>query len=602
MDSPEQQDVLARINASISSTVLRDIVLAEATVLGLSLGGYQALSEAARAAVMRDAFSNRPATGGYADVAAFNSAFDSIVLGEAALFRAVAVANDLEAAPSALIDEVDAVLLTLRGLSASGVTSLSGQLVSNLVSYGDALISIHAGFDHPGQQAFVEFLMSLRPTTGYTSFGQVMTVVQGNAYTAYTVGKQADVVGKAALAQVNAASGLDAFDLVLREAADALALDREGLVALDATTQATVISEVWAQRPADGFASVSALNTPYEQAVQAALDALVVPPPPPPPPPEEPVVLIPEPITPSEAPASAPLVGEVASRKGVAMAGVELSASSTTDVGLRLEWIGEQAHADGSRTIEFGLIANAGAAVSDAVQFQIAAAQPTVAVSAFAADSVLSGWAQVQAIDGGVLRFAAATHDAAFTATQQLGTLIVRVDAAHDGAVGLAVDGYTLGSSAARSVFLQYDEAATVSGGYQLDGLQGGLIDLSLAASAASLPRTAITAQDALEALRLAVRLPSEHANPYGYIAADYNQDGRVTSLDALEILKASVRMPDAIQPKWVFLSDEADLSGITSRNTGYKSGLTLQSLPVDASHNFTGVLLGDVNDSLVFV
>ncbi|CAM5301340.1 hypothetical protein TMEC50S_00450 [Thauera mechernichensis] len=333
--------------------------------------------------------------------------------------------------------------------------------------------------------------------------------------------------------------------------------------------------------------------------MQTALDSLVVVPPPPP---QEPVVQLPEPLSPSEPPPSAPVGGEVASRKGVALTGVELSASVTTDASLRLEWVGERVAEDGGRVIEFALVANVGAEPADAVQFQIAAVGQTVRVAAFSPAPALAGWLQVQSIDDGVLRYAAATYDTEFAGAQRLGTLSLRVDAAHDGALGVSVDGYSLGANAARSLFLQYDEAVTLSGAYQLTGLEGALIDLSLTASAANLPRGAITAQDALEALRLAVRLPSDYANPFGYIAADFNQDGRVTSQDALEILKAAVRMPDAIQPKWVFLSDDADLSAISSRNTGYKSGLTLDSLSASASHNFTAVLLGDVNDSLVFV
>lgn len=599
MDSPEQQEVLARINASLSSTVLRDIVLAGASTLGLSLGGYEALSEAARAAVMRDALANRPAVGGYPDVAAFNRAFESIVVGEAALFRAVAVANDPGAASSALIDEVEGVVLTLKGLSGTGVGSLAGQPVSSLVIYGEALISLYAGFDHPGQQAFVTFLASLRPASGYASFGQVMTVVQANVYTAYTLGKQADTAGKAALTNVNAATSPEAFDLALRDSAEALAIDLSGLNQLDATGQAAVIGALWAQRPAGGFATVSALNTPFESAVRTALDSLVVVPPPPP---QEPVVQLPEPLSPSEPPPSAPVGGEVASRKGVALTGVELSASVTTDASLRLEWVGERVAEDGGRVIEFALVANVGAEPADAVQFQIAAVGQTVRVAAFSPAPALAGWLQVQSIDDGVLRYAAATYDTEFAGAQRLGTLSLRVDAAHDGALGVSVDGYSLGAEAARSLFLQYEEAVTLAGAYQLVGLEGGLIDLGLTASAANLPRGTITAQDALEALRLAVRLPSDYANPFGYIAADFNQDGRVTSQDALEILKAAVRLPDAIQPKWVFLSDDADLSAISSRNTGYKSGLTLDSFAASASHNFTAVLLGDVNDSLVFV
>lgn len=599
MDSPEQQEVLARINASLSSTVLRDIVVAEAEVLGLSLDGYAPLSEAARIAVMRDVLDNRPEATGFLNVAAFSGAFDALVRGEAALFQAVAVANDRTAAPSALIGEVEAVVQTLKSVSGAGVGTLAGQQVNSLVTYGEALISVYQGFDHPGQQAFVTFLMSLRPNSGYISFGQIMTVVQANAYTAYTLGKQADVVGKAALVTVNAATGLDAFDHALREGAEALALNLGGLTQFESTVQSSVIGELWAQRPAAGFATVAALNTPFEEAVQSAFDSIVVDPPPQP---DEPDVVIPEPLPLSDLPALSPLWGEVLSRKGVAMTGVELTASFTTDAGLRLEWRGEQLTEDGARVIEFGLVADAGVEVADTLQLQIAATQETVTVTAFKPGETLAAWSQVEAIDDGVLRYAAATSVAGFTGEQRLGTLSLRVEGAYDGPIRLSVDGFAVGVGEPRSVFLQYDEALTVGGAYQLDGLEGALVDLSLTASSTNLPRSAITAQDALEALRLAVRLPSDFANAHGYIAADFNQDGRVTSLDALEILKASVRMQDAIPPKWVFLSEEADLSAVTSRNTGYKNGLTLESLPGDAQHNFTAVLLGDVNDSLVFV
>lgn len=70
-----------------------------------------------------------------------------------------------------------------------------------------------------------------------------------------------------------------------------------------------------------------------------------------------------------------------------------------------------------------------------------------------------------------------------------------------------------------------------------------------------------ITAQDALEALRLAVGLnPTyDEADAYAFIAADFNQDGRVTAQDALEILRHAVRLPDAIQTEWIFVDSDQD-------------------------------------------
>jgi hypothetical protein len=182
-----------------------------------------------------------------------------------------------------------------------------------------------------------------------------------------------------------------------------------------------------------------------------------------------------------------------------------------------------------------------------------------------------------------------------------LGELVVRMGADHTGTLRIAVEELALGAAPVQSGVLRYESAEDLGAGqFAFLGLEDGQIDLSFVGSISNIGRS-ITAQDALEALRLAVRIPSDYSDAYGLISADYNQDGRVTSQDALEILKTSVRMSDAIQPKWVFLSDEADLSAINSRITGYKDGLTLDSFLASASYNFTAVLLGDVNNSLVF-
>jgi len=87
--------------------------------------------------------------------------------------------------------------------------------------------------------------------------------------------------------------------------------------------------------------------------------------------------------------------------------------------------------------------------------------------------------------------------------------------------------------------------------------------------------RRPITA-DALDALKLSVGISASRGNSWKeLIAADMNQDGRVTAANALKILKASVGV-DAIEPAWVFVSDNAlfnsELAKMTRSTVHYKS------------------------------
>ena len=81
-----------------------------------------------------------------------------------------------------------------------------------------------------------------------------------------------------------------------------------------------------------------------------------------------------------------------------------------------------------------------------------------------------------------------------------------------------------------------------------------------------------ITVGDALDALRLAVGLPSSFgdADPMNFIAADVNGDERVTVGDALDILRFAVGLQTENAPRWVFLDDEQVLSGTNKDNVQY--------------------------------
>jgi hypothetical protein len=136
-----------------------------------------------------------------------------------------------------------------------------------------------------------------------------------------------------------------------------------------------------------------------------------------------------------------------------------------------------------------------------------------------------------------------------------------------------------------------------------------------------------ISAADALAALKLSVGLnpnadpdgtgplTAPAVSPYQFLAADVNNDGRVTAADALAILKMAVKRADAPARDWLFVPETQDfwnetaLSGkgtFTTTRTSVKdtSGTASGLLPADISWaagkdvNLVAVLKGDVNGS----
>ncbi|MGI3213182.1 VCBS domain-containing protein [Roseovarius tibetensis] len=109
----------------------------------------------------------------------------------------------------------------------------------------------------------------------------------------------------------------------------------------------------------------------------------------------------------------------------------------------------------------------------------------------------------------------------------------------------------------------------------------------------------AITASDALNALRLAVGLNPGfgEAGAFDFVAADINQDGSVTASDALDILRFAVGLDTPNMPEWVFLDERQDMSGVSSETVDYETGIDIDQLTADASMEMTGVLLGSVQE-----
>ena len=153
-----------------------------------------------------------------------------------------------------------------------------------------------------------------------------------------------------------------------------------------------------------------------------------------------------------------------------------------------------------------------------------------------------------------------------------------------------------------------------------------GQWNLSLSSTGAAVPITAqkavtlaessITAADALATLRIALGLNpntdpdgagpllAPKVSPYQIMAADVNNDGRVTAADALAILKMATRRTDAISSQWFFVREDHDFwdeasEVFTLKSTSAQWNRTLNcDSGLAGPVNLVGVLRGDVNGS----
>jgi len=107
-----------------------------------------------------------------------------------------------------------------------------------------------------------------------------------------------------------------------------------------------------------------------------------------------------------------------------------------------------------------------------------------------------------------------------------------------------------------------------------------------------------VTAADALAGLKIAVGLnpnPGNPLSPYQFLAADMNQDGRVSAADALAILKSAVKIYDAVSPELCFVPEAIDFESILDNKWHYEN---LRSSGAPGDLNQIAYVLGDVNAS----
>ncbi|MFB9150073.1 beta strand repeat-containing protein [Roseovarius ramblicola] len=111
-----------------------------------------------------------------------------------------------------------------------------------------------------------------------------------------------------------------------------------------------------------------------------------------------------------------------------------------------------------------------------------------------------------------------------------------------------------------------------------------------------------IGVSDALNALRLAVGLDPSFgpASAMDFIAADVDQNGQVGVSDALDILRFAVGLETGNAPRWVFMDEGQDLSGVTADNVVFDTGAeTGDPGQLGGPVELTGVLLGSVAEVL---
>ena len=129
-----------------------------------------------------------------------------------------------------------------------------------------------------------------------------------------------------------------------------------------------------------------------------------------------------------------------------------------------------------------------------------------------------------------------------------------------------------------------------------------------------------ISSADALAALKIAVGinpnldpdgsgpLTAPAVSPFQLIAADVNQDERITSADALAILKMAVRLESALSRAWVFIPEDTSFwdpaenygaGGFTTNRADvppFSEPKLVEYSSTQGDINFVGVLMGDVN------
>jgi len=300
-------------------------------------------------------------------------------------------------------------------------------------------------------------------------------------------------------------------------------------------------------------------------------------------------------------PSTHDLTGNITFWKGgAAISDVTTTLSAMPIVGTQLvEFRDIHTNADGSHTVEIWVTSS-----SDIASLQLEFMLSTGAVASWnSGDGLPTEWMSVVNTATGQFQLASITGAAALPAgTLKLGTLTVAspTSAEH---VELLLNSGTLGNEAVATTGIVFDTTTTSSdGSYHYLDVQDGLYSL-MAERAAGVPEhSAVTAVDALAALKMAVGLNPNDADaavsPYQYLAADVNHDGKVRANDALNILKMAVGLESAPEDEWIFVPESVGNETMTRSHVDWSDNSISVTLDADQELDLIGVVKGDVDGS----
>lgn len=89
--------------------------------------------------------------------------------------------------------------------------------------------------------------------------------------------------------------------------------------------------------------------------------------------------------------------------------------------------------------------------------------------------------------------------------------------------------------------------------------------------------------------------VPASNYDARDIIAADYTGDGSADIFDVIALFNHVAANPGASAPRYIFVDDAADLSGVTFASVPLPSALSVDPLTANASVNMTEILTGDL-------
>ena len=140
------------------------------------------------------------------------------------------------------------------------------------------------------------------------------------------------------------------------------------------------------------------------------------------------------------------------------------------------------------------------------------------------------------------------------------------------------------------------------NGGYQHNALWQGSYHLNVQHESTEEPTNMVTMSDAYAALQMAAgHNPNESEaplQPWQFLAADINRDGKVRASDALTILKMALNYHDAPSEEWIFLPEWVGKSEMTRSSVDWSAAEIMLDVENYQIVNLIGVIQGDVDGS----